>query len=420
MIETITLLPGVTLRYHRDTRFKQNSVSFQFLRPMCREEAHLNALLPDVLHRGTRRHPDMRSLTLHKIDLYNVTTASLTNRYGDYQSCGIGFGFLDERFVPNGEQLFPEIAELLDEFLNEPLLEGNGFLPEYVETEKRNLISAIESDLNNKGAFAMNELMKNLCREDPYGVPRLGEKEAVAEVTPEQLYQHLVKIRRESPIEIFYVGSMTPEQIAAHLIPIIEKWDRHPMILPPQTGLQISGDYHETRTMEVSQGKLCLGFTTPITGHSRDYAAMMVLATVFGSGMSSKLFRNVREKLSLCYSIGASYYGAKGILAVSAGIDFDKEDQTREAIEQQLEDCREGNITQEELNAAKEALRSGLRSTHDSISAIEGYYLYSAVMGITRTHGQYLEQIERVTIEDAAAAARTLTLRGSYFLRGDA
>ena len=65
MIETIQLLPGVTLRCYRDSRFKQGCLSFQILRLMRREEVALNALLPAVLLRGTRKHPDLRSITEH-------------------------------------------------------------------------------------------------------------------------------------------------------------------------------------------------------------------------------------------------------------------------------------------------------------------------------------------------------------------
>ena len=62
MIETLNLLPGVTLRACRDTRFKQGCLSFQLVRQMDPEEAALNALLPSVLLRGTRRGPDLTAL----------------------------------------------------------------------------------------------------------------------------------------------------------------------------------------------------------------------------------------------------------------------------------------------------------------------------------------------------------------------
>ena len=420
MIQTIPLLPGVTLRACRDTRFKQGCLSFQFLRQMRQEEAHLNALLPSVMLRGTVPHPDLRSITRHLDDLYGASIGPLVRRLGDWQTTGFYLSFLDDRFAMAGDRVAAGMAAFLEETLTQPLLENGCFLREILESEKKNLISTIESELNNKGAYAMGKMLRIMCREDTFGIPRLGTVEKVASIRPEELYDHYLRIRRESPIEIFYVGSMTAGEIAGLLKPMIEKWERQPVSLPGQTALAPGQVFDERETLEVSQGKLCLGFSTPITNREGDYAAMMVMSTLFGAGMTSKLFMNVREKLSLCYHIGASYYGTKGILTVSAGIDFDKERLTREETLRQLEACREGQITPEELNAAKESICSGIRATHDSPGAMEGYYCAAILTGSRRSAEEYLEQIRQVTLADVVAAARSLTFRGSYFLRGDA
>ena len=145
---------------------------------------------------------------------------------------------------------------------------------------------------------------------------------------------------------------------------------------------------------------------------------MQVLNTIFGAGMTSKLFMNIRERLSLCYSVGSGYYGTKGIVMVSAGIDFDKEQQTREEVLRQLDACRKGEITENELKAAREAILSSLRATHDSPGAIEGYYATAALSGLKLSPEAYMAAVEQVTLEDVRAAANTVTLHSTYFLKG--
>ena len=188
--------------------------------------------------------------------------------------------------------------------------------------------------------------------------------------------------------------------------------------MPPQTPLKPGPGRDVTEEMDVAQGKLCMGFATPITNRSPEFPAMQLLNTLFGAGMTSKLFMNVREKLSLCYSVGSGYYSTKGILTVSAGIDFDKELQTREEVLRQLDACRNGDITEEELNAARAALLSSLRGTHDSPGAIEGYYSTGALSGLSMTREGYMQALEAVTKEQVAAAANTLQLHTTYFLKG--
>lgn len=418
MIETKTLLPGVTFRAFHDTRFKQGALSLQFVRPMSSQEAALNALLPSVLLRGTRRCPTLRAITEELDQLYGASVSPLVRRIGDYQTTGLYLSFMDDRFALPGDAVLAPMLSFLREILLDPLTEKGCFLPALVESEKKNLISAIESDLNDKRVYAMGQLLKIMCREDSFGIPRLGEPEQVASITPEGLWNHYQEVLRTSPIEIFYVGSARPEEITRLLEPIFASIPRTCASLPPQSPLHPSAGQDSVETMDVAQGKLCMGFITPITNRSRSFPAMQVMNTLFGSGMTSKLFQNIREKLSLCYSIGSGYYGSKGIVIVSAGIDFQQEKRTREEVLRQLDACRDGEITDEELAAAREALLSTLRATHDSPSAIEGYYATAALSGLNMTPETYMDAIGQVTRADVVSAANTLTLHTTYFLKG--
>ena len=420
MIETISLLPGITLRACRDTRFKQGCLSFQLVRQMVAEEAALNALLPSVLLRGTQKHPDLRSITFKLDDLYGATLGTQVRRVGDYQTTGLYCGFLEDRFALSGDRILEPMLDFLREVLLEPVLENGMFRADYVESEKKNLIATIESELNDKRAYAMGKMLRAMCKADSYGIPRLGDVESVEAITAETAYHHYQKCLRESRIDIFYVGTAPIELVARLLMPIFEKIDRNYANLPAQTPFCDAGGEDLTESMDVAQGKLCMGYVTSFTNRDTEFVAMQVMNTVFGAGMTSKLFMNVREKMSLCYAIGSGYYGSKGILTVSAGIDFDKEQLTREEIARQLEAICQGDVTDEELTAAKEALLSNLRSTHDSPGAIEGYYASAALSGIGMTPAEFMEAIEKVAVQDVAEAAKTLQLQTVYFLRGEA
>ena len=418
MIETITLLPGVTLRVCRDTRFKQGCLSFQLVRKMRGEEAALNALLPSVLLRGTAAHPDLRSITEHLDELYGASVSALVRRVGDYQTTGLYCGFMDDRFALPGDRVLEPMLNFLEELLLDSPLENGAFLPAFVESEKKNLIATIESELNDKRAYSMSRLLRILCREDTFGVPRLGEAEAVANITPVSLHAHYQQILKTSPIEIFYVGSAEAEQVARLLMPLLSRLERDVVPLELQTPFHPCERKDEVEIMDVSQGKLCMGFVTPVTNRREDFAAMQLFNVIYGSGMTSKLFVNVREKMSLCYSIGSGYYGTKGILVVSAGIDFDKEQLTRDEVLRQLKISQEGGITEQELRSAKEALLSSLRSTHDSPGAIEGYYSTAALSGLIFSHGEYMDAVEATTIEEVVQCANSLKLHTTYFLKG--
>lgn len=420
MIQSRTLFPGVTLRAFQDSRFKQGALSVQFVRLMSSQEAARNALLPSLLLRGTRRCPTLRAITEQLDLLYGASVSPLVRRVGDYQTTGLYLSFIDDRFALPGDQVLAPMITFLGEILLEPLTKQGTFVPALVESEKRNLISTIESDLNDKRTYAMGQLFKHMCQEDTFGIPRLGETEQVAAITPEGLWAHYQTVLHHSPVEIFYAGSQDIDRIASLLSPIFAGLDRTPSPLPPQSLLHLCQGQDHVESMDVSQGKLCMGFVTPIINRSPEFPAMQVMNTLFGSGMTSKLFMNLREKMSLCYSIGSGYYSSKGIVAVSAGIDSQQEALTRQQVLHQLDACRKGEISQGELTAAKEALLSTLRATHDSPSAMEGYYATAALSGLAMTPQAYMDAIEKVTLQQVVCAACSLTLHTTYFLKGGA
>ncbi len=419
MIITKEIAPGVTLRCCRDSRFKQGCLSFQLIRPMKKEEAAKNALLSSVLLRGTVNHPDLRSITGQLDTLYGASGIPLVRRVGDYQTVGFYCGFMDDRFALPGDKVLEPMLRFLEEILLDSPVENGGFRCCFVESEKKNLAATIDAELNDKRVYANGQLLRIMCRDDSFGIPRLGEKEDVLAIDAADLYRHYRQILRESPISVFYVGSGSPEQVESLLAPIWQRLERSVQPLPPQTGFVTCEGSDGEETLEVSQGKLCIGYTTPITNRDPDFPAMQVMNTIFGAGMTSKLFMNVREKLSLCYSVGSSYYGTKGIVMVSAGIDFDKEALTRLEVEKQLEACRRGEISESELISAKEALLSSLRATHDSPGAIEGYYATAALSGMKLGVDDYMAAVEAVTAEQVAAAARKVQPHSSFFLKGD-
>lgn len=418
MTQTFALFPGITLRCFPDDRFKHGCMSIQLVRPMCREEAAMNALLPAVLLRGSERSPDLRDITLRLDDLYGASVGALVRRIGDYQTTGFYSSFTEDRFAMAGDEILAPMVDFLKELLLCPRMENGAFCGDFVASEKKNLISTIESQLNDKRAYAMEQLIRRMCLNDSFGISRLGEKEDVEAITPGGLYDHYREILRRSRIDVFYAGSAAPVRVAELVKTMFCELDRNYVNLPVQTSLQTAPQSDLTEQMDVNQGKLCMGFVTPVTIRDEGFVAMQLLNIVFGGGMTSKLFSHIRETLSLCYAIGSGYHGSKGILTVSAGIDSSMDAKVRQEVLKQLQACCLGEITGEELTAAKQALRSSLLATHDSPGAIENYYASAALSGLPLTPQQYMQAVEQTTLEQVQHAAQQVKLHSVYFLKG--
>ncbi len=420
MLTTKKLSPGITLRCYTDQRFKQNCLSLQFLRPMCREEAALNALIPDILLSGCQSAPDLRRITLRLDDLYGASVGPIVRRVGDYQCVGLYCGFISDDYTLDGDRVMEPIIAFLQELLLQPVEEDGAFSPKFVEIEKKNQVASIKAMVNDKRSYAVHRMIKAMCSRDPFGLPRCGEIEEVKAITPQSAWTQYKKILRESPVELFYVGQKAPDEVETLLRPLCDVLAKDAKPMADQTPLRDGGAVELTETMDMVQARLCLGYTTPITIRSWEFAALQICNGILGAGMTSKLFMNVREKLSLCYDISSSFRSSKGLLVITAGVEPEKLDVAKEEILGQVQAVRDGQITDQEFMAAKQGLITGLQGTLDSPGSIEDFHTAILLSQADLTVESYLAAVEKVTLEQVCAAARSLTLHTQYVLKGGA
>lgn len=413
------LLPGVLFQSEQTTRFKSSALSFSLLRPLCSEEAAMNALLANILTLATARHPDMQSMSRALDELYGASVGPLVRKNGEIQTLGIYMSFLEDRFAMEGDRVLAPMLDMLREILLEPLVTEGAFSREMVELEKENLINTIESSLNDKRAYADKQMIHAMCREDRFRVPRLGTVEDVEAITAQGLYEHYQKVLASSQIRIFYAGSTPAEEVAALLQEILKDLPRtEPAPLSANPLPRHEGVQYLEEEMELTQGKLSMGFTTGITARDPEFVPLMVLNTLFGGGLTSKLFMNVREKLSLCYYASSGIYASKGMLHVSSGIDSGNYQLCVDEILRQLDACKAGEISAEELANAQQAICSSIEGMADSIGRMEDFSMFRLLTGFPLDQEDYRKAVRAVTAADCAEAARKIQLDTIFFLKG--
>ena len=348
------LMPHVYLTYLPARKFKTGVLSAQFITPLAKETASYNALLPAVLHRGTMRCPDMEQLAAAMDRLYGAQISPTIRKRGETQCLGFVASFIDDRFVSRNEPLLEPAAELLGELLLDPVTRGGRFLQEYVEGEKANLADAIRSIRNDKWDWADLRLLQEMCAGEPYGISRFGDEAGLAKINNQKLYAHSQRMMSSSRLELFYCGSASLERVREALAAAFATLPRDGIRdIAPSTP-------HPARTevkrveeaMDVTQGKLGMGFACG----SDDYAAALMGNTLFGGSSNSKLFLNVREKLSLCYYASSAYHRQKRLITVSSGIEFQNYQKAYDEIMAQLAAVQAGRLEDWELEGARSTL----------------------------------------------------------------
>ena len=394
---------GVFLTYLPAKKFKTSVLSAQFIVPLRWETASANALLSAILRRGTVTYPDMGALSARLDRLYGARIDATIRKRGEAQCVGLVASLIDDCFAPGGERLLEPAADLLGELICRPVTRDGLFLEEYFENEKTNLIDAIRSILNDKRAYADSRLLQEMCTGEPYGVPRLGNEQITAALHPQMVFDAYRELISSSRLEIFYSGSAERSRVEDALRAALADLPRkgiEPRIL--------------TERLDVTQGKLGMGFSCG----SEDAPALLLGNTLFGGSSNSRLFLNVREKLSLCYYASSNYHRQKGLITVSSGIEFENYQKALDEITAQLEAVRKGRLEDWELEAARSTLLNAYASMGDSQGKLENFYLGQTATGRNETPEELADQVRSVTQERICQAMSTVKLDTVYFLQG--
>jgi len=416
------LFPGVWLRTVHTDKFKSAYLSLTLMTQLNRENASANALLPRVLRRGTMVHPDMESLSATLDELYGGAVEPVVRKKGESQCVGFLASFLDNAYALNGEDILSGAAELLGEMLLNPLTRDGVFDPDYVEGEKANLIDELRGQINDKRIYATRRLTQLMCREESFGADKLGQEDKVAAITPESLWARYQKLLSSAQIEVYYSGSADPERVREIMERVFSNLPVSQEREEPECEVRIHAEQEPNvieEVMDVNQGKLAMGWRTGgITVWEEECPALVLCSAVFGGTSMSKLFMNVRERLSLCYYASSALEKQKGLMIVSSGIEFQNYETAKREILAQLEDVKAGKITDDELEGARRILINQYRSIEDEQGRMEEYWLGQAAAGTEDDPGTLAARLETVTGEQIAQVARKLELDTVYFLKG--
>ncbi len=415
-VTRIQLADGVYLTYLPARKFKTSLLSAQFVTPLREETAAAYALLPAVLRRGTVSCPDMGALAARLDRLYGASIDYTIRKISENQCVGFVASFIDDSYAPGGEKLLEPIAALLGELVCDPATERGRFVNAYFDSERTNLIDAIRSRINDKRDYAARRLLQEMCAGEPYGLSRLGEEDAVAKLQPRKLYSLYTSLIATCRLELLYCGSAALSRVEQALQAAFSTLPRETIrgaaaVRPHKLREEIHTVVDE---LDVTQGKLGMGFGCG----SDDYAALLMGNTLFGGSSNSKLFMNVREKLSLCYYASSVYHRQKGIITVSSGIEFENYQKAYDEILAQLTAVQNGDLEDWELEGARSTLLNAYASMGDSQGKLENFYLSQAVTEQHETPEELAERVRNVTPERIFGAMQTVSLDTVYFLRG--
>ena len=402
-----------------DNRFKTATFIVYIRTPLNEKTAALGAVLPAVLTRGCEKYPETKDLNICLEELYGASCSFNISKQGAYQVLALRFKTVADKYAEN-QAPFLKLIELATEILFRPLIKDGAFRENYVEREKENLKIYLAGVVNDKRKYAAQRLIEEMCKGEEYSISENGTPESVDAVNAKNLYDFYLSLLDNADISFYFAEQFDTCAVTKALENVLPlRAEKQRKILLPVHVKQAENVKYAEEKAPVTQGKLSMGFRSTITRTSPEFYAMMLFDALFGASPYSKLFLNVREKLSLAYYASSRFISVKGILMVSSGIEFKNFDAAKNEILAQLDEMKKGNFTEDDIMAAKLDLTDALNGVSDTGAGLANFYASLSAIGINDTLESVIDGINKVTKDEITAAANSITLDTIYFLKGE-
>ena len=413
-----TIKKGIKLHILNTDKFKTNLVAVFLTTKLEKETVTPNALISAILRRGTNNLKTQEEISKKLEELYGASFDCGIDKTGDNQVLKFYIQTINDDYIPQQEEnmLKTSIENIFDIVFN-PLTEKEGFKKEYVDQEKKNMKQRIEGRVDNKARYALDRCIEEMYKDKPYGLYKFGDVNSLENIDENNLYKTYEKLIDECKIDIFISGNINNE-----VEDMIKENEKIKKLKERDAKYNTTSEKPEdkkgevTEKMSVTQGKLVMGLDLNIQNEDEKYYTL-VYNNILGGSANSKIFQNVREKASLAYSAGSSYFKYKNNIFINCGIEISNYEKAVELIKAQIEDMKNNNFTNEELENAKNSIIATIKTIDDEQDTLIIYYFGQELSNNKITIEDYIKKIEEIKREDVLNIANKVEINTIYFLR---
>ena len=407
------LAGNIGFSYVIDSKFKTNSIVIRFITGLSRKRAAENAVAVGALTVSNSRFKTLAELSEKLSSLYGASLSSSAKKRGDIQVLSVGASWINNRYAIDGENIAGEMLDIICGCIFSPNAADGKFDEASFKITKKDLLDRIDAEINNKRGYAISRAAETAFAGEPAEFSAYGTKEDAGSVTPESAYSAYCELLEKAQIEIFYVAPEENSLVESRLREEFSKLSRSSEAYSFTNPSPVKDSpARVSDELDVSQSKMVLAFKTS----SDDKCALKLLSMIYGETPVSKLFMNVREKMSLCYYCASRTVFSKGALMVDCGVEQVNIEKAEAEILHQLDEIKNGNFSDEELSAALLSIDNSIAAIGDTPSSYSAWYFERFCEGKIASPRELWEEYQAVTRERIIKAAKSLTLDTVYLM----
>ncbi len=398
-------------------KFKTVSVRVNFKRQCKKEEITKRNLLSALLLESSKKYNTRRELEIETEELYNLKLSSNNTISGNYSIMNYDVTFLNEKYTEKG--LFEKSIKFLFELIFNPNVTNKEFNNETFELCKNILKDQIDTIKESPSYYANIRMCEEMDEDSPLSYRSIGYLNDLEKITPKNLYNYYSSVLEKDLIDIFVIGEVDNDKVRK----IITKlFDINAIKKPSKSHILIHKDFRKKakvvkEKLDVEQSRLVIGFKlNNLTDFERKYV-MGMYSYILGGGPDSKLFKEVREKNSLCYSISSSYNGVLSALKITAGINSYNFDKAVKIIKEQIKSITLGKFDERDIKSACMTYLNTFKEIMDNPNSLLSSYVSMEYLNLD-TFEKRQEEVKKVTKEMIINVSKKIVLDTIYLLEG--
>ena len=410
-------LGSYNLHFIKTDIFKTITMKVIFHTPIIKEDITKRNILSDILLQSTKEYKTRRDLTIKSEDLYAADIYTSNQRVGNYIMTSFILQTLNDKYTE--ENNFEESIKFLHEIIFNPDVEEERFKEDKLELVKSNATLALNSIKEDAANYSLIRMSEAYDKTSPISYRMTGYLEDLDKITEENLYEYYERMLDNDYVDIFILGDINEKE----LLPIIKKYFKFKKVKKRKASYYLPNKKPRKRrlfakeTTKNSQSKLAIACPiTKMTDYEKNYSLLLANIILGGTG-DSKLFKEVREENSLCYTIRSNYNRLDNLMVINAGIDNVNFDKAVELITKNVQDMKKGKFTDSDINVAKEFYKTSAESLMESPSIIINEVLTEEILGV-ESLSERVRKIEKVTKKDIMRACKKINMDTVFLLEG--
>jgi len=420
-IKKIEIKKGINLHFIKTNKFKTNLLAVFLSTPLSKENVTQNALIPAVLRRGSKNMVSQEEISIALEEMYGASFDCGIDKIGDDQVLKFYLETINNEFLPENEDNLNDAINILLEVVFNPLINNNEFNKEYVESEIKNLKQVIDGRKDSKATYAAERCVEEMYKDMPYSLYKYGNIEDLEKIDSKNLYEQYIDLINNCKIDIFVSGNIE-DDIKEKILNnknIQKLQEREAVYIVNNKENRKKEEKPEqviTESMDINQGKLILGLDILNENDTDKYTALIYNA-ILGGIPTSKMFQNVREKNSLAYTASSSFIRQKANIFIKCGIDIENYEKAVKIIKEQLEDMKNGEFTDKNIEEAKTNIISTINFIPEEQDTELMYYFSQELSGYEMSSEEYIDKINSITKGNIIDLANRIQVNTIYFLK---